>query len=167
MRRAGVLILVVVAMSSMVACPGVKRRDSGPKKVGFAEIETTLRHTIAQPNASLGASLITSAIVEPTGNMFKGPTAAASYDWKQALVLIRQGHPADGFALHSFIKRGDVEYETRAGGEVAYLPQVGSSSASAYIVRGAWLINVDMVPTKPKGTVPLADLKTFVNGLTL
>jgi hypothetical protein len=167
MREARRIVLVGVVLSLAVACRDSKLPISGPNKAGFPEIETTLRHKIAQPSASLGATLITSAVVEPSGNTFKGASAGASYRWKEELVLIRQGHPADGFALHTFITRRDVIYETLVSGEVAYLPQVGQSSASAYIVEGDWLINVAIAPSKQKDPVPLEDLEVFVNGLEL
>jgi hypothetical protein len=168
MRTARRIVLVAVVMSAAVACSGSKVNVAGPDKATFAQIEEELGHKVAQPKAALGATLVASALVPSSSGTFQGTTAGASYRWKEVLALVRQGRPNDGFALHEFIKRGDVIYETRAGGvEVAFLPQVGEGITSAYIVSADWLIQVDIAPAKGKVTIPLDDLKAFVNAMEL
>jgi hypothetical protein len=167
MRRAGRILVVGVALCSAVACSGEKAPVS-VHSVSFDELEKKLAHPVVQPKTSLGASLVKSALLEPSGSTFKGASAAASYRWKQVLVLIKQGRPADGFKLHEFIKRGDVIYETRpSGAEVALLPQVEATSASAYLIKADWLLQVDIVPVAAKGVIPLDDLKAVVGALEL
>jgi hypothetical protein len=168
MCRLGRALLMATVLMLAVACPKSKVPIGGPHLANFGEIETKLAHAVVQPKASLGATLVRSGLLEAEGATFKGATAAASYRWKEVLILIRQGHPVAGFALHEFIKRGDVVYQTRpAGEEIALLPQVGASSASAYMVKGDWLLQVDIAPVKAKGAIPLDDLKTVVAALEL
>jgi hypothetical protein len=167
MRRVRRVLLVAVIVIMAVACAKSKAPVS-VYTVGFDELEKKLAHSVVQPKASLGATLVKSALLEPSGSTFKGASAAASYRWKQVLVLIRQGHPADGFKLHEFIKRGDVTYQTRpSGAEVAFLPQVEASSASAYVIKADWLLQVDIAPVVAKGVIPLDDLKAVVGALEL
>ena len=150
----------------VVACSSSKAPVSGPHLAGLDQIESRLGHKISRPGPALGAVLIRSGFLDPSGSTFKGLTAAASYTWHDRVVLIRQGTPADGWTLHGSINRGDVTFQTRTdGSEVAFLPQVGGSSASASIVPAGWLVNVDIAASTPKGPVPLDDLKAFVNGL--
>jgi hypothetical protein len=168
MPRFARVILLAVALCLIVSCAKSKLPVSGPHTASLDEIEKTLDHSVAHPKPTLGATLITSAVVEGSSGSFKGLTAGSSYRWKAALVLIRQGRPAEGFALRTSVKRDDAIYESfTGGGEIALLPQVGGSSTSAFIALGDWLINVDMVPNKPKGTLPLDDLRAFVNALEL
>jgi hypothetical protein len=167
MLRAHRVILVAVAMSLAFACADSKVPINA-HDASFDQIESQLAHKVAQPKNSLGAVLIKSGLLEPSGKTFEGATAAASYQWKGVLGLVRQGRPADGFALHEFTKRSDVVYQTLPNGaETALLPQAGASGASALIVSGDWLIEIKLAPTKTDATVPLDDLKAFVSALEL
>jgi hypothetical protein len=168
MLRARRVILVAVALSAAVACAESKVNLGGPRKASFEQIEKQLGHNVAEPKPSFGATLIASALVRPAGETFKGATAGSSYRWNDVLVLMRQGHPVDGFALHRSIQRGDAIYRSLANGaEVALLPQAGSSSAMAYVESGDWLIHVDIPPAKNQGRISLDDLKAFVDALEL
>jgi hypothetical protein len=151
------------------ACSNAK--GGKPFYVGFTEIERQLGHKPAQPAASLGARLIHAAILarSSTTSAFAGRTAAASYNWRTAVVLVRQGRPAVGWTLHGSVTRGDATFETRPdGSEVALLPQVGKSSASALLLTSGWLIEVEMAPASPSaGPVLISDVRTFVDALEL
>ena len=83
------------------------------------------------------------------------------------MALVRQGTRADGWTLRGAIKRRDVTYFSQPGGnEVALLPSVGNSGATAYLVAGDWVVIADIAKGGAKAEPTLDDLKTFANGLT-
>jgi len=160
-------IVAIVLASGVVACTN-KKESIQPHIASLDAIERQLGHKVARPGATLGAKLIRSGLLESSGSTFAGGTAVASYRWRDHIVLIRQGHPASGWSLHGSILRSDAAFTSRAdGSEVALTPQVAGSSASGYVVSGAWLVEVEVAPRTAKGPVPFGDLRAFVDGLEL
>ena len=174
-----VALCAAPALAVLAACgsdgPPSTAPTTVPTPLTIAEIETQLGHPLAQPNASLGAELRQTGVLQPSGDTFRGRSAATTYSWRGYVVILRQGPPQEGWTLRGRINRSDATFETRAdGAEVAYLPPAvppgatpnpRTAIASALIVSGGWLVQVSMAAGASPAPVTLDALKAFVAGI--
>jgi hypothetical protein len=161
------LAAAALCVAALAACSS-KTPEEKPKIVSISELEAQVHHHVLTPGASLGARLLNATYGNALPPLFTGQMASATYEWRDFVVLVRQGRPPEGFALKSQVRQDATLLPKDSNGvEIALLPALGEKGlAIGYRLEGSWLVEVDVAIASSPTAATIQQLRTFMAALS-